>query len=65
MQRKVKRASINSSFYIFNNEINNFKNKLKHLIDKYPTIDITVIDFPTDWEDEPLWSHCTTSEKYC
>lgn len=48
-----------------NNEINNFKNKLKHLIEKSPTIDITAIGFPTDWKDEPLWSHCTTSEKYC
>ena len=42
-----------------------FKDKLKRLIDKYPTVDIAAVGFPTDWEDEPLWSHCTTSEKYC
>ena len=31
----------------------NFKDKLKHLMGKYPTIDITAICFPTDREDEP------------
>ena len=31
----------------------NFKDKLKRLIGKYPTIDITDICFPTDREDEP------------
>ena len=42
---------------------NNFKDKLKRLIGKYPTIDITAIGFPTDWEDEPLWSLRSASEK--
>ena len=42
---------------------NNFKDKLKRLTGKYPTIDITAIGFPTDWEDEPLWSLCSASEK--
>ena len=42
---------------------NNFKDKLKRLIGKYPTIDITAIGFPTDWEDEPLWSLCTALDK--
>ena len=35
---------------------NKFKDKLKNLIDKYPTIDSNAIGFPTDWESEPLWS---------
>ena len=42
---------------------NNFKDKLKRLIGKYPTIDITAIGFPTNWEDEPLWSLRSASEK--
>ena len=35
---------------------NKFKDKLKNLIDKYPTIDTNAIGFPIDWESEPLWS---------
>ncbi|MBQ2922290.1 MAG: Abi family protein [Tyzzerella sp.] len=34
---------------------NKFMDKLKRLIDKYPTVDIAAVGFPTDWEDEPLW----------
>jgi abortive infection bacteriophage resistance protein len=34
---------------------NTFKQKLKALLAKYPTIDINAMGFPTDWENEPLW----------
>ena len=34
---------------------NAFKDKLKALIEKYPTVDITAVGFPLDWEIEPLW----------
>lgn len=34
---------------------NKFKAKLKVLMEKYPTIDISAIGFPADWEQELLW----------
>jgi len=34
---------------------NNFTQKLKELLAKYPTIDIRAMGFPVDWESEPLW----------
>ena len=34
-----------------------FKGKLKKLIEKYPTVDIAAVGFPSDWEDEPLWQY--------
>ena len=35
---------------------NNFKEKLKTLISKYPTIDISAIGFPSDWENDSFWN---------
>ncbi len=34
---------------------NTFKDKLKALIERYPTIDTGAMGFPKDWETEPLW----------
>lgn len=34
-----------------------FNGKLKKLIEKYPTVDIAAVGFPSDWEDEPLWQY--------
>jgi len=34
---------------------NNFTQKLKELLAKYPTIDIRAMGFPADWQNEPLW----------
>ena len=34
-----------------------FEDKLKKLIEKYPTVDIAAVGFPSDWEDEPLWQY--------
>ena len=34
---------------------NKFKAKLKALMEKYPSIDISAIGFPSDWEQEPIW----------
>ena len=31
------------------------KSKLCALMEKYSTVDIAAMGFPTDWEDEPLW----------
>ena len=36
---------------------NKFKDNLKKLIDKYPTIDTAAIGFPLNWENESLWRH--------
>lgn len=33
-----------------------FKTKLKNLLDKYPSVDVTAMGFPQNWQDEPLWS---------
>lgn len=41
----LKRVNPNSSL----------KNKLVDLFERYPSIDITAMDFPTDWQDQPLW----------
>lgn len=37
------------------NPTNNFKNKIKNLLTKYPIIDINAMGFSADWESEPLW----------
>ena len=34
---------------------NQFTQKLKFLLAKYPTVDIRAMGFPADWENEPLW----------
>ncbi len=34
---------------------NRFKVKLKALMEKYPSVDISAIGFPSDWEQEALW----------
>ena len=34
---------------------NRFTQKLKSLLAEYPTIDVRVMGFPADWENEPLW----------
>lgn len=40
----------------FTGKINNdFVNKSKQLLQKYPNIDVTAMGFPKDWEMEPLW----------
>lgn len=36
---------------------NTLKSKLKKLADSYPTVDISAIGFPCDWENEKLWNH--------
>jgi abortive infection bacteriophage resistance protein len=36
-------------------ENNDFVNKFKQLLQKYPNIDVTAMGFPKDWEMEPLW----------
>lgn len=36
---------------------NRFKDKLKNLIAKYPTVDIGAIGFPVDWDNESLWKN--------
>ena len=35
---------------------NDFVNKFKQLLQKYPNIDVTAMGFPKDWENEPIWS---------
>jgi abortive infection bacteriophage resistance protein len=32
-----------------------FTEKLKSLLEEYPTVDIRAMGFPADWENEPLW----------
>lgn len=32
-----------------------FNNRLRDLLAQYPNVDIRAMDFPADWEDEPLW----------
>jgi abortive infection bacteriophage resistance protein len=34
---------------------NSFTQKLKLLLEEYPTIDIRAMGFPANWQDEPLW----------
>ena len=34
---------------------NNFKNKFKELLKKYPNVDVKALGFPSDWEQEFLW----------
>ena len=34
---------------------NRFTQKLKSLLAEYPAIDVRVMGFPADWENEPLW----------
>ena len=34
---------------------NTFTQKLKSLLEEYPTIDTKAMGFPADWQDEPLW----------
>ncbi|HTM67181.1 MAG TPA: Abi family protein [Flavipsychrobacter sp.] len=33
----------------------NFTYKLKALFEKYPNVDLRAMDFPKNWEQEPLW----------
>jgi abortive infection bacteriophage resistance protein len=32
-----------------------FTQKLKLLLDEYPTVDVRAMGFPANWQDEPLW----------
>jgi abortive infection bacteriophage resistance protein len=34
-----------------------FRNKLKALFAKYPTVDLAALGFPDDWETEALWRY--------
>lgn len=37
------------------NPASQFKQKLKSLLTEYPQVDILAMNFPEDWEDQPLW----------
>ena len=44
--------------FIYYNSIyedNDFVEKFKLLLLKYPNVDITAMGFPKNWEEEPLW----------
>lgn len=41
---------------------NKFKSKLKALMTQYPSIDISAIGFPVEWESEPLWQYPTAQQ---
>ncbi|MDR3181055.1 MAG: Abi family protein [Prevotellaceae bacterium] len=34
---------------------NSFTQKLKSVLEKYPTIDVRAMGFPSNWQEEPLW----------
>ena len=39
------------------NPNNTFVTRFKSLLDKYPSVDIAAMGFPSgSWQDEPLWS---------
>ena len=38
------------------NPNNTFVTRFKSLLDKYPSVDVTAMGFPQNWQDEPLWS---------
>ncbi len=50
--------ALSSILYLLNTIIpgNHFKDKLKTLISKYPEIPLKQMGFPTEWENEQLWS---------
>jgi hypothetical protein len=37
------------------NPYSNFKSSLKNLLKDFNEIDLTQMDFPKNWLDEPLW----------
>lgn len=37
------------------NPASQFKQKLKTLLSEYPQVDIKAMNFPDDWEVQPLW----------
>lgn len=37
------------------NPKNNFTNKFRELLQKYPNVDTRALGFPANWENEPLW----------
>lgn len=55
-RRLYCRISIIKYFLYSISPENSFKTKLKELFTKYPTVDITAMGFPKNWESEDLWS---------
>lgn len=37
------------------NPSNTFNLKIKSLLTSYPNVDIAALNFPSSWENEPLW----------
>ena len=37
------------------NPNSSFNNRLKALLKKYPNVDVRAMDFPVEWDKEPLW----------
>jgi abortive infection bacteriophage resistance protein len=35
-----------------------FSSKLKTLLAKYDNVDVRAMNFPANWENEPLWKYC-------
>ncbi len=62
---KNKNVHNNRSYFILSmikyllqtiNSHNSFEVRLKHLLNKYPSIDIRSMGFTDDWETEPIWN---------
>ena len=39
------------------NPNNTFVTRFKSLLAKYPSVEVTAMGFPQNWQDEPLWSN--------